>query len=266
MIEHAMVIDSTKRELFRRQQDLFDFAQAYLSEGFPNPERAGCPQDHILGSFARNPREGDPSIADHVTCCSPCFNAYSAHLEQARAEAKQSSQTTRAAWIPGWSLASGSIAIVLLIVVYALFMKPPNEPSATHNPPAAISQPASSPPTPVVASVRVLLDLTTAAPERGHQPRSQTPLRSIPAEPGIDLTLRLPIGSEAGMYSISLISKGRTEWSSVARAHIEDGEPILNLRGDFSHILNGTYELVVVSKGQRLRLPVVIARPPDKPR
>src|SRR5215471_10730562 len=53
-----MVIDSTKRELFRRQQDLFDFAQAYLSEGFPNPERAGCPQDQILGSFARNPVRG----------------------------------------------------------------------------------------------------------------------------------------------------------------------------------------------------------------
>jgi hypothetical protein len=89
---------------------------------------------------------------------------------------------------------------------------------------------------------------------------------SIPAEPRIDLTLRLPIGSEAGMYSVNLTAKRRTEWSSAARAHIEGGEPVLNMRGDFSHIPGGSYELVVASKGQRLRLRVVIARPADEQR
>src|SRR5262245_10264658 len=117
-----MVIDIKKRELFTRHQDLFDFARSYLSEAFPNPQRAGSPQEHDLRSFARAPREGDPWIADHVTCCSPCFSAYTAHLEQARAEAKPSRQTTGTAWIR-WSLVSGSIAIVLLIAVYALLMK-----------------------------------------------------------------------------------------------------------------------------------------------
>jgi len=259
-----MMIDIKKRELFKRQQDLFDFARAYLSEAFPNPERTGCPQDHFLRSFAINPRQGDPSIADHVTTCSPCFNAYTAHLEQAQPGAKQSHQTIRAAWIR-WSLVSASIAIGLLIVVYTLFMKPENEPSTTHNPPAPIRPPASSGQTPALPPVRVLLDLTKAAPERGTRPRSQTPRRSIPAEP-LDLTLRLPIGSEAGMYLVSLTSKRRTEWSSAARVRFEDSEPVLNLRGDFSHIPDGTYELVVASKGQRLRLPVLIARPADEQR
>lgn len=260
-----MVIDSTKRELFRRQQDLFDFAQAYLSEGFPNPERAGCPQDHILGSFARNPRQGDPSIADHVTCCSPCFNAYAAYLEHARAEATASRQTTRAVWIRR-SLVSASLAIALLIVVYALLMKTQNEPSTTHNRPDPVSQPAGSTQTPLVASRRVLLDLTTAAPERGRAGRSQTAMESIPAEPRVELTLRLPIGSEAGMYSVSLTSKQGTEWRSATRASIEDGEPVLHLRADFSHILDGTYELVVVSEGQRLRRRVVIVRSANEQR
>ena len=265
MIKHAMATDIKKPQLFKRHQDLFDFARAYLSEAFPNPERTGCPHDHVLRSLARNPRQGDPSIADHVACCSPCFHAYTAHLEQARAEAQQSTQTIRVAWIR-WSLVSASIAMVLLIVVYALFMKPQNEPSTTHNPPAPIGQPASSAQTPVVASIRVLVDLTTAAPERGHQPQLQPPMLSIPAKPRIDLTLRLPLGSEAGMYSVSLTSKVRTEWSSAARARIEDGEPVLNLRANFSHIPDGWYELVVASKGQRLRLPVVIGRPPDEQR
>jgi hypothetical protein len=260
-----MATDIKKRQLFTRPQDLFDFARAYLSEAFPNPERAGCPHDHVLRSFARNPRQGDPSIADHVACCSPCFHAYTVHVEQAQAEAQQSTQPIRAAWIR-WSLVSASLAIGLLIMVYALFMKPQNEPSTTHNPPAPIDQPASSAQTPGVASVRVLLDLTTAAPKRGHQPRPQAPVRSIPAQPQIDLTLRLPIGSESGMYSVSLTSKRRTAWSSAARARIEDGEPVVSLRADFSHIPDGMYELVAASKGQRLRLPVVIARPPDEQR
>jgi hypothetical protein len=87
---------------------------------------------------------------------------------------------------------------------------------------------------------------------------------SISAKPGIDLTVRLPIGSEAGMYSVSLTSKQGTEWRSATRASIEDGEPVLHLRADFSHIRDGTYELVVVSEGQRLRRPVVIVRSPNE--
>src|SRR5215467_13241572 len=142
-----MMIDIKKRELFKRQRDFFDFARAYLSEAFPNPERAGCPSDHVLRSFARCPRQADLSIADHVICCSPCFNSYTAHLEQARAETKQSRQTIRAAWIR-WSLVFTSIAIVLLIVVYAVLMKPQNEPSTTHTSPAPISRPATSAQTP----------------------------------------------------------------------------------------------------------------------
>jgi len=260
-----MAIATKKREAFERHQELFDFARAYLSEAFPNPERAGCPLDHVLRSFARTPRQVARSIADHVSCCSPCFNTYTAHLEQARAEAKQSRQTARVMRIR-WFLASAGVAIGLLIVVYAGLMKPPNKPSATLNPPTPASQPASSGQVPVMASVRVLLDLTTAAPERGLRPRSQTPMRSISAEPRVDLILRLPLGSEAGRYSVSLASKRRTEWSSIARARIEDGEPVLNIRCDFSHVPDGTYELVVASRGQRLRLPLVIARPSDQQR
>ena len=260
-----MVIALKKRELVRRQQDLFDFARAYLSEDFPNPERAGCPQDPTLRSFARNPREGDSSIADHVTCCSPCFNAYTTHLERARAEAEASRGATQAAWFR-WSLVSAGLGLGLLVVFYALLLKTHNEPGSAHDSPAPINQPAGSAQTPLLASYQVLLDLTTAAPERGPQTQSKPGMASIPAKPRIDLTLRLPIGSEAGTYSVSLNSKRGTEWSSAARASIEDGEPVLNLRGDFSHLRNGTYALVVASKGQRLQLGVVIARPPDQQR
>jgi len=143
-------------------------------------------------------------------------------------------------------------------------MKTQNEPSITHNRPAPISQPAVSTETPLVASRRVLLDLATAAPERGPEGQSQTPMGSMPAISRIELTLRIRIGSGAAMYSVSLISKQGTEWRSATRASIEDGEPVLHLRADFSHIHDGTYELVVVSEGQRLQQPVVIVRSPNE--
>jgi hypothetical protein len=257
-----MVIHIKKRVLSKRHQDLFDFARAYLSEAFPNPERASCPEDHVLSSFARNPREEDPSIADHVTCCSPCFNAYTALLEQARAEANQSRVIARAACIR-WSLVSAGIPVLLVIVVYALLMKPRNESTTTHKSLPAISEPAGSAKKPVLASVRVLLDLTTASPKRGLEAR-QTPTQRIPAEAQIELTLRLPIGSEAGMYSVSLTSEGGREWFSAARARIEDGQPVLNLRGDFSQIPEGMYELIVSSKELRLRQHLMITRGQDK--
>ena len=63
---------------------------------------------------------------------------------------------------------------------------------------------------------------------------------------------------------MSLTSKRGTEWRSATRASIEDGEPVLHLRADFSHIRAGAYELVVVSEGQRLLRPVVIAGSPDE--
>ena len=48
----------------------------YLSEAFPNPRRLDCPPDAELIGLAERPREVDPFIPRHLTCCSPCFNRY----------------------------------------------------------------------------------------------------------------------------------------------------------------------------------------------
>jgi len=73
-----------KKRIFERDQDLFDFGRAYLSEAFPNPERQGCPPDEALRLLASRPKEDDPSISDNVTSCSLCLNASMAHLAHAR--------------------------------------------------------------------------------------------------------------------------------------------------------------------------------------
>ena len=107
--------------------------------------------------------------------------------------------------------------------------------------------------------VPVLVDFSTAGPGRGIN--EGTPVRSaqaVPASQFVELTLHLPIGSEAAMYSIRFNSKMHTEWAATGKAHLESGQPLLRMRADLSHIHPGPYDLVVVSKGLRLSVPVMV--------
>ncbi len=58
------------------EEEFFGFAKSYLSEAFPNPQRIDCPPDSELTRLAEHPREANPSVSQHLTCCSPCFNRY----------------------------------------------------------------------------------------------------------------------------------------------------------------------------------------------
>jgi hypothetical protein len=58
------------------EEEFFGFAKKYPSEAFPNPERIDCPPDADLVGLAEHPKEADPFIPQHLTCCSPCFNRY----------------------------------------------------------------------------------------------------------------------------------------------------------------------------------------------
>jgi hypothetical protein len=58
------------------EEEFFAFAKSYLSEAFPNPDPIDCPPDSDLTCLAERPREADPFVPQHLTCCSPCFNRY----------------------------------------------------------------------------------------------------------------------------------------------------------------------------------------------
>jgi hypothetical protein len=63
------------------EQEFFAFAKSYLSEAFPNPQRIDCPPDCELTRLSEHPREADPFVIQHLTCCSPCFNRYMEMLD-----------------------------------------------------------------------------------------------------------------------------------------------------------------------------------------
>jgi hypothetical protein len=253
-----MATGTKTRRVFEREQDLVDFARSYLSEAFPNPERKGCPPNDMLRIVAIRPMQGDISITDHLTCCSPCFNAYMAHLAHAREEAVRSQRIRRVTWIRR-SLFTAS-AVILVIVIYVFFIRRHNEPNVAPRTPVPNGKSATPVQVPANAMyVPVLLDLSNASPVRGaHEDKAGPSPQVIPSSPLVDLNLLLPLGSEERLYSVSLSSNRHVIWSGSARARLSQGQTSLLIHANFSHVLTGDYDLVVVSEGLRLIVPVSV--------
>ena len=163
---------TTEREAIRKEEELLVFARSYLSDAFPNPERTGCPPDDALRLMAIRPLESDESVSEHLTCCSPCFNAYMGHLAQARAKIRRTTSIRRSA-------AALGIAAILVIVAYVFLANHRNAPIVAPGNPAPITTPGRPDQTQTaVMYVPVLIDLSNASPTRGSK---QSTARSVPA-------------------------------------------------------------------------------------
>jgi len=254
-----MVTGTKKRRVFEGEQDLLDFTRFYLSEDFPNPERKGCPPDDALRVLASAPIHGDKSVSDHLTCCSPCFNAYMAHIAHQRAQEVQPQRIRRATWIRR-SLVTVGVAVMLLIAVYLFFTRRHGDPTVAPRTPAPSRNPGTPAQVPATAMyIPVVVDLSNASPVRGLGQSEAGPSRQvIPSSPLIDFTLQLPLASEARGYSVMLRSNRHVVWSDSAQAHLENGQTLLHMHADFTHIRVGNYDLVVESKNFRLTVPVVV--------
>jgi hypothetical protein len=251
-----MATGTKKRQVFEGEQDLLDFTRSYLSEDFPNPERKGCPPDDALRVLASAPIQSAKSVSDHLTCCSPCFNAYMAHIAHARAQEVQSQRIRRATWVRR-SLITAGVAVMLMIAIYLLFPRWHGDPIVAPRTPAPGGKPGT--PAQTAMYVPVLVDLSNASPVRGlGQSKAGPSPQVIPSIPFIDFTLQLPLASQARGYSVMLRSNQHVVWSDSAQAHLGNGQTLLHMHADFSHVLVGNYDLVVESKGFRVTVPVLV--------
>jgi hypothetical protein len=255
----GMVTATKKRRVFGREQDVLEFARSYLSEAFPNPERKACPPNNALRDLASRPTDTDGSISNHLTCCSPCFNAYMAHLAHARVELIESQKIRRAAWVTR-SLATAGVLAVLMIALYVFFNRRHIEHTVAPRTPEPIGKPAKRAQVPASAMyVPVLIDLSNASPVRGLDRGESGPSpQVIPSSPLMNLNLLLPFGSEERRYSVKLSASQGVVWSGLAQAHLEKGQMLLHMHADFSQVPAGNYDLVVVSTGFRISVPVLV--------
>ena len=241
-------------------KEFLESARTYLSEAFPNPDRAGCPPDSALRSLAFNPRESDATITEHIGTCSPCFKRYSELLTEfkAKQELEESPLSRAAAWLKTRPVLFGTalVCAVLLVIGVGLLFRETRQPNVppldTHRePPSPQSQ------LPTVAYVPFSLDLSPLSPVRGGEaPHTGHPRLSVPAST-LDLTVTLPLASAEGPYDLTLNSQAHTLWSKSATAHLQKGKTLIRVEADFRQIPSGDYNLEVRShSGIRLIQPV----------
>ncbi len=248
-----------ERRAFENERELLDFARSYLSEAFPNPKRIGCPSDDALRLLAIRPMQSDASTGEHLTYCSPCFTAYVAHLASAKAEASQRQRIRRTVWIRRSAAGLGFTAI-LAIGFYVFIIRRHTEPIVVPRMPAPIAAPVNPAHTQAAVYVPVVIDLSNVSPKRGSKQGVTGPVPLIiPSGSTLDLSLRLPLGSDERLYSITLRSKRHIVWSESTQARRQNGDMLLRVRADFSQIPAGHYDLQVASNGgHMMTLPVLI--------
>ncbi len=251
-----------RRAFEKKDKDLLDFAHSYLSEGFPNPDRQGCPSDTALRSLALSPTESEPTVTEHLAACSPCFRRYAELLAQLRS---QRAPEEKLSWarLASWSrshpmLVGAALLCALSIAIGASFLlnriRVPNPPPLdTHRAPNPV-QPVN----PAVAYSPFSLDLSALSSVRGSQPSTTGSHQRVrvPSSP-LYLTLTLPLASEERSYNVSLTAGSHTFWSKSAHARLQEGKTLIRVEADFQQVPPGSYNLEVQSStGIRLVQPV----------
>lgn len=223
------------------EDEFLRFADSYLREAFPNPERTGCPADGQLQELAERPIQAAPAVSEHISYCSPCYVRYMELLEQQRVKLETgylerlarswSTKRSRIIWV--------AASVVFLCTAVVL----------------VISRSGTRPPTYSAFTI----DLSQASVPRGT---GQEPAREIllPQEL-LDLSIQLPIGSEEGSYQISLHSGPSVLWAQVGQAHLTDHVMKLRTQVDLRPFSAGKYEMTVESaNGLRFVQPIRVTK------
>jgi hypothetical protein len=238
----------------RTERALLHFARSYLAEAFPNPERKNCPSDDALQQLACQPVLADESLTKHLSCCSPCFRTYMAHLGEGKSHPAPFFSLQRLTASARPALALGAVAILLMVSLVVLVKRPR---SVSVVIPTPVPFPAPSPSAQEVAAyLPVVIDLTNRAAVRGLEPGHRAAPTWVSAR--VDLTVRLPLGIEEGIYTVRIRSRAGVVWAESVAAHRESGETILHARADLAALAAGSYDLEVHSRALGLSAPIFL--------
>ena len=181
-------------------------------EGYPNPERRGCPGTEILKAIASEIltlEEAEPWIY-HFSSCSPCTREF--------CELRKSHRRRRALRFCG---IAASAVLAAGLVAWFLTMSPFG-PARLHS---------------------VTVDLTDWATVRGPDENPPNPPVQF-ARGDLNMTVYLPAGSEPGIYDIEIDREpGQPIWGAQREAKIENYKTTLRVQVDLRHFSPGPYLL-----------------------
>jgi len=222
--------------------------QEALLRNYPNPDRTGCPGPAILQEMAQRefPHE-DPFWDEHVSHCSPCYREFLDFRN--RVLALESRKQRNASY-------AVAVVVILLVTVGSIYFFTRQSPGTTGaakvTTPQDSTVPQISPGQRPVDSVAVaaVLNLESESITRSvpvGTPNVGGEIQRIPRG-RLDLSIYLPVGSEAGHYEVQLL-KNPTDQSPfdnfTGTAQIENGLTILRITPDFSTYQAGTYILAI---------------------
>lgn len=233
---------------FEARQFRLELTRALLAGEMPNPARSGCPGDRALREFAENPgplRETADLIA-HTMQCSPCFQELTRYREQMA--------TGRRRWM--WVPVGAAAAVVMGVGTWFLSSRPVVPPPEPGPPPAVVRDmtPAPPQPPPSVAepqAIAAVLNLEGLSPVRG-EPQSARPIPRLPRRV-LDLSIRLPLGSEPGRYEVRL-GREQIERQVTSTAVLRNGVTTVRVRLDLRSLSPGVFNLAIRRNGQSWHL------------
>ena len=215
-----------------------------LAEGFPNPDRAGCPDSEFLKRVAHHQvpiSEIDPWI-DHLGACSECFGEFNQLKAAAGARRRRVILYAATACIV---LASGGFLWRYLGGGPGL--PPPVAGVAATNPAVVTSERGGQREVANAGTDRkpfeVMLNLTRSA-TRGEKSTHDSQMIRVPARL-LECRMTLPLGSSDGLYYVQVQRATQSEILKTAQgnAAINQGDVRLDVELDLSNMSAGGYFL-----------------------
>ena len=215
------------REELTRQSErlLIRVATEAIKTDFPNPERHGCPEPTALKAIAQRHLSGPDTedAIDHIATCAPCFDEYNRHRQR-----HLLLRRGRLALI----CAAGVVAIGAAWHFGRMNRVPEKQPVAKQAP------------DPVLAAT---LDFSNRTVERSDEvqrkPEPQAPhlRRAV-----LKLTIKLPIGTEDGAYSVQIWTGGDQPVAKTTGEAVWDGTAeTLTTTIDLRRLAPGEFTLAI---------------------
>ncbi len=252
----------------RRSSEDGQFSQLLnreLAEGFPNPDRIGCPDSELLQRLARHQvpiPEIDPWI-DHLGSCSECFGDFNRLKVAFWARRRQQ------------FILYGALACIVLASAGLLWKQLSRGRREISTPGAGVTatNPAVGPGDrrgrQDVASTdadrkpfEVMLNLARSA-TRGEKSTNGSQMIRVPARL-LECRMTLPLGSSDGLYYVQVQRAVQSEVLKTAQgnASIKDGEVRLDVELDLSNMAAGRYLLSYRHAGDSWHpVPIAITTP-----
>jgi hypothetical protein len=194
-------------------RELHRITQEAALKAYPNPARAGCPGEAVLGEVAATPWPADHEAYQHIKECSPCLR----EMLERRTEREGEQRRNRS-----YRLGAVAAGLVILCGIGGQAWRMHISPSA----PAAI--------------INFAIASETRGPDEQHEPALA--LQSYTRE-RLTLTVNLPRGSDEGRYGFQVLRPDDRNplLDVVGEAKIHSGLTTFTANVDLSRVPPGTY-------------------------